>query len=211
MKGILFDLDGTLVDSLAVTFDAFNAGFIQEGARKHSPHEIMSHFGPGESEIFAKVVGKERADAASLRFQRHLDENMGQLPLHSGVPNVLEWAREAGLAMSIVTGRGWETTEMILKHHELMDRFVTVICNDHVDFPKPSPVGIELALKRMGLKPSEAMYVGDSWMDMRAARLAGCQSVAALWDLLVDRDELAAQSPDHWAEAPAAIQRIIKP
>jgi phosphoglycolate phosphatase-like HAD superfamily hydrolase len=208
VKGILFDLDGTLVDSLAVTFDAFNAGFTQEGARKHSPQEIMSYFGPGEGEIFARIVGKDRAEAASMAFQRHLDENMGLVPLHQGVPAVLEWARVSGIPLSIVTGRGWETTETILRHHGLLDRFVAVICHEHVSMSKPSPEGLRLALSKMGLEAPETIYVGDSWVDMRAARSAGCQAVAALWDLMADRDALAGQSPDHWAEAPGAIPRI---
>jgi len=208
VKGILFDLDGTLVDSLAVTFDAFNAGFVGQGGRRHSPQEIMSHFGPDEGEIFAKVLGKACAEAALQAFLKHLDENVGKVPLHAGVPAVLEWARETGIPISIVTGRGWETTEMILEHHGILDRFVTVVCNDHVPFPKPSPDGIQLALSRMGLKASEAVYVGDSWVDMRAARLAGCPGVAALWDMLADREALAGQTPDHWAEAPAALRRI---
>lgn len=208
LKGIVFDLDGTLADSLSVTFDAFNAGFERFGRKRLSPAEIMSYFGPGEGEIFAEIVGQENADEAFLTFRAHLDARLADVPLHPGVEDLLKQLQDARVPVSIVTGRSWNTTEMILNHHGLLDRFVTVIANDHVDFPKPAPQGIELALKRMELKPSEIIYVGDSHYDVVAAKRAGSGSVAALWDLLADRMTLEAHDPHHFAETPADVWRI---
>lgn len=208
LKGIVFDLDGTLVDSLSATFDAFNHGITQMGGRRHTPAEIMEYFGPGEREIFAQIVGRERAPRAYELCKAYMDENLGRAPLHGGVEELLENLKAAGVPISIVTGRSWDTTELILKHHRLLDRFVTVVANDHVDSPKPSPEGIRLALGRMRLEPSEVFYVGDSWVDIRAARSAGCPGVAALWDLMAAREHLAPHDPHHWAEKPAEIWEL---
>jgi HAD superfamily hydrolase (TIGR01549 family) len=208
LKGILFDLDGTLVDSLSVTFEAFNHGIVEQGGRRHTPHEIMAYFGPGEDKIFTRIVGPERAPAAYAACKAYLDENLDQVPLHAGVPELLEELRSSGVPVSIVTGRSWDTTEVILRHHRILEQFVTVIANDHVGSPKPSPEGIRLALSRMKLAPTEAIYVGDSWVDIRAARSAGTESVAALWDLLAKREELTPHDPHHWAERPIEILEL---
>ncbi len=210
LNGILFDLDGTLVDSLQATFDAFNHGFAAVGARAHSGEEIMAHFGPGEGEIFAKVVGAEKAAIAYEACLAYTDQNLGRVPLHAGVPEMLAAFRSAGIPMSIVTGRSWNTTEMILKHHGISADFVTVIANDHVGSPKPSPEGIELALSRMKLRPEETLYVGDSHVDVLAARRAGAGSVAALWDLLARRERLEPHGPHHWAERPSVVWEIFQ-
>lgn len=205
LKGIVFDLDGTLVDSLKVSFDAFNHGIVGCGGRQHTPQEIMRYFGTGEGQIFAQIVGEERAEEAYELSRAFTEENMGKVPLHDGIDQLLELCRGSSVPIAIVTGRSWPTTEIILKHHGLLDRFITVIASDHVNSSKPSPEGLRLALSRMGLEPGEAVYVGDSPMDVMAAHRAGTLSVAALWDLLAKREHLAPMGPHHWAVSPAEV------
>lgn len=208
LKGIVFDLDGTLVDSLSVTFDAFNHGIVRQGGRVHTPEEIIQYFGPGEGEIFGRIIGPDKAQAAYDDFREYLDRNLGNVPLHAGVEELLERIKSSGIPVAIVTGRSWNTTELILNHHRILDRFITVVANDHVASPKPSPEGIRLALSRLKLQPSEAAYVGDMWVDIRAAHSAGCQSIAALWDLMVSRDALLPHNPHHWAEKAADVWQV---
>lgn len=210
LKGIVFDLDGTLVDSLSATFDAFNHGIVSLGGRKHTPQEIMSHFGPGEGEIFARILGPDKADAAYRASREYMDANLHRVPLHEGVAELLDVLKSRSIPISIFTGRSWNTTEMILRHHGLLDRFVTVVANDHVDFPKPSPAGLHLALGRMNLDPAQVLYVGDSEVDIRAAHSAGSNGVAALWDLMADRTALERHTPHHWAESPGRVLEIYE-
>lgn len=99
---------------------------------------------------------------------------------------------------------------MILKHHRLLDRFVTIVANDHVGNPKPSPEGLFLALSRMKLDPKDVLFVGDSPVDMMASRAAGSQGVAALWDLLAKRDLLEPYQPHHWATHPVEIWGLLE-
>jgi pyrophosphatase PpaX len=208
-KGIVFDLDGTLVDSLSVTFEAFNHGFMLFGAPKLSPAEIMKYFGPGEAEIFGQIVGTENAEAAYAASKDHLNANLERTPLHEGVGDLLEKLKTAGIPISIFTGRSWPTTQMILSHHNLLDRFITVIANEHVQSPKPSPEGLYLAAERMKIEPKHLMFVGDSPSDIIASRSAGASGVAALWDLQASRDLLAPWKPHFWVEKPKDVLTLI--
>lgn len=208
--GIVFDLDGTLVDSLTFTLEAFNHGIVSQGGRALSPAEIMKYFGPGEGDIFSAILGEAKSVPAYMAYQRFVDENLHKMPLHAGVSELLEQLKTAGVPIAIFTGRSWTTTELILKHHSLLDRFITIVASDHVNMPKPSPEGLHLALSRMKLRPSDALFVGDSHFDMMAARTAGSRGVAALWDLLADRKSLEKHSPHHWAQTPGEIFEIHK-
>ncbi len=208
LKGIVFDLDGTLVDSLGVTFKGFNHALASMKVRPHSPAEIMAHFGTGEDRIFAKLVGLDRAQEAYSLFQVYMNENVNRVPLHNGIGELLENIRNEKVLTSIFTGRSWNTTETILKYHGLLNSFVTVVAHDHVEFPKPSPMGLHLALSRMKLSPEQILFVGDSPMDIIASRAAGSQGVAALWDVLANQKELEQHQPDHWATHPEDVWKI---
>ena len=209
LKGVVFDLDGTLVDSLSHSFSAFNHGFTQHGGKFHQPEEIMAYFGPGEGDIFTRVLGTEKAAAAYDSYRKFFDEKIGEMPLHKGVEELLTTLEANRIPFSIFTGRGWDTTELILKHHRILDRFITVVSSDHVNLSKPSPEGLHLALSRMKMQPKEVLFVGDSSQDIRAAHLAKSIGVAALWDSRASREELALQKPHYWAGVPMEIWEIF--
>jgi len=209
IRGIVFDLDGTLADSLSMTFDAFNHAITRLGGKRHSPQEIMAYFGAGEGAIFAKILGQERADEAYELSMKYTDEHLGEVPLFTGIPELLAKMEKAKIPCSIFTGRSWPTTQLILEHHGLSNRFETVVCHDHVRESKPSPEGLHLCLERMRLHPQEVLFVGDSHHDIRAGHSAGSRPVAALWDLLADRELLARYKPSHFAETPDELWELI--
>lgn len=209
VRGVVFDFDGTLVNSLDVTFEAFNVGIVSQGEKPMSWEDLSRHFGTGEDRIFAAILGEERAPAAFAACRTHIIENMHGIHIHDGVLEMLDALHAHGIATSIFTGRSWPTTELILRHHGWLERFVTVVANDHISHPKPSPEGLLLALERMDLKPQEVLYVGDSPLDVLAARSVGSPSVAALWDERVDQAALRALGPTYLAQYPRDLLQIL--
>ena len=139
----------------------------------------------------------------------YLDQNINRVPLHDGVGDLLAQLKARQIPIAIVTGRSWNTTEVILKHHGILGDFVTIIANDHVERPKPAPLGIQLALTRMKMDPDEIVYVGDSHVDIMAARAAGSRAVAALWDRVASRERLAVYDPHHWATHPSQLLDLV--
>lgn len=197
IKGIVFDLDGTLVDSLGVTFEAFNHGINAFGVRTQTPAEILSHFGPGEVKIIEKFVGPENVKQALKLVIQYFQSNLGRIGLHAGVTELLENLKSKRIPLAIFTGRSHPTTRMILEHHRLTQKFVTVVAHEDVKASKPHPEGLLLAVSRMGLKPDEVLFVGDSAVDLKAAHAAHATSVAAAWDSFTIREELLAEKPHH--------------
>lgn len=202
LKCILFDLDGTLVNSLPVTLNGFNHAFQEFGGRVLTPVEMMAHFGPGEREIFARILGEEYADRAEASYFSYTRSRIQEAHLFSGIDRVLKHCRIRGIPMGVVTGRGRKTTDFILDHLEIRENFACVLTHDDLTSSKPSPEGILKALKLLELQPEEALYIGDMWMDIRAAKSANCKAVSAGWDPLHDTFRAESENPDAWVATP---------
>jgi len=209
LKCILFDLDGTLVNSLAVTFNGFNHAFQKFGGKALSPVEIMAYFGPGEKEIFAKILGDEHAESAQAEYFAYTRGRLQEAPLFPGIAEVLAECRTREIPIGIVTGRGRESTHFILDHHGIRDQFGCILTHDDLSSSKPSPEGILKALEILGCKPEEALYLGDMWMDVRAAKRAGCKAFSAGWDPLHDSIRAKDEDPDACVATPAEFLALI--
>jgi pyrophosphatase PpaX len=210
LKGILFDLDGTLVDSLPITIEAFNQGFLAFGGKRLSPSELMAHFGPGERAIFSKILGEENATTAYEISRKYLLDHLTSVPLFSGVLDILTLLNEMQVPAAIFTGRGEETTELLLEHHRIRHFFKKVVAHEHVVKSKPAPDGIHLAASGLGLEPRQVIHIGDSATDLIAAAQAGSQSGAALWDARAERNQLAALEPTYLFTTPENLAEWIQ-
>jgi HAD superfamily hydrolase (TIGR01509 family) len=184
---VLFDLDGTLVDTLAICYLAFRRAVESAGGRTLGDAEIHALFGPSEDGMMQRVFprGWKRA------LKHYFEEYERLLPTCAEViPEVasaLALLRRRQVRTALVTGKSRTTAMMSVRHFGLGDAF------DAVETGAPHGVvkadAIRRLLKRWRLAPECAVYVGDAAADMRAARAAGAVAVGAAWAFGARADE----------------------
>lgn len=207
-RAIVFDLDGTVINSLSLTFAGLDHAFIQLGMRPPSAAEISKYFGRGELDILRQLLPEEQAVQAMAHYSRYLTERCHQADLHQGIRALLDRLKADAVPVALFTGRGRSTTEILLDHHKLHPHFKMIVTHDDVTDPKPSPEGLNKIGIGLGLSPAELLFIGDSPLDIRAAHYAGSVGIAALWDGLARREELEHYKPHYFAKSPGEIWDI---
>jgi HAD superfamily hydrolase (TIGR01509 family) len=178
---VVFDLDGTLVDSLPATVRCFQDAVAPALGRVPPPEEIFDRFGPADQEIVSTWVGPEHAGAALDRLYRGYAEAWRTTRPFPGVTALLEALLAAGRRLALFTGRGRASTDALLAATRLSRVFAVTVTGEEVPRPKPAPDGILAVLERLGAAAEDAVYVGDTVKDVEAARGARVLPVAALW------------------------------
>ena len=205
-RGIIFDCDGTLINSIGKTMESFQYALRKVDHKSYSNEDIQKYFGSGADRIFKNLLKDEtKAGAAFDYYLAHQYELANQMDLHFGISELLDVIQEENIPISIVTGRHARDLEIVLARHQLTARFVTLVTDSDVAKSKPSPEGLLLAAERMGLDPKNTFYVGDSKIDIQAARAAGSKGVAAMWDNLTVLDDMKKENPDFIAETPMDV------
>lgn len=200
MRAVLFDLDGTLIDTVALIRESMRYA-TREVLGVTLPDEVLMHnvgiplltqmreFSPEHAEELVTVY---RAHNAEVH-----DELIAEYP---GTEAVLGELAERGLPLGIVTSKSSPVALRGIRLFGLEHYFSAIVCADHVERHKPDPFPVLEGARLLGQDPRACMYVGDSPHDMRAAIDAGAVSVAALWGafeaerVLEPRPEFAVQN-----------------
>jgi pyrophosphatase PpaX len=213
---VLFDLDGTLVDTFTLYLEAYSRALETHLGRRPELDDFITHRPSSELHFLRGWVGDEAAERCHRAMQEHYRELHGSHceGIYPGVREMLAALRAGGLRLGVVTGKGRATWEITGARLDLGE-FEVVVTEDDVPRPKPDPAGLRLALEAMGAAPAEAVYVGDSLSDMQAGRTAGMRIGAALWPKTAPgeaerfRAELAPLAPDFYFARPAAVTRAL--
>jgi phosphoglycolate phosphatase len=210
---LVWDMDGTLLDSTVVVPAAFVAAVRELGGPGVGPEEVVASYSRGTPEvILAHLVGRELALEETEVYYRNLKDV--EVAPYPGVAHVLGALRESGRAVAVFTGASSRAGAMLLRAAGLdVD---VLIGGDHVQRPKPAGDGLILAAEQLGVAPADLAYIGDSPLDLRAAAAAGSVSAAAAWGHQYDgaepsdatltrpEDALRLLRGDHDGERPAA-------
>jgi pyrophosphatase PpaX len=179
LAAVLFDLDGTLVDTLPICYLAFRGALEDAGAATMTDDEIHALFGPSEEGMMQRVLPEdwERVLPAYFDEYRRL---LGSCPaVVSELVDALALLRQRRIRTALVTGKSRVTAIMSIQHFGLDDAFDAIECG--------SPQGVVKAdvirrlLARWNISPADAVYVGDGAADMVAAREAGVLAAGAAW------------------------------
>ena len=182
MKNIIFDVDRTLVDSYGPELSTLNeALYLATG--KHYSDDVMKQLTVLPTDEFFQTLGIH--DCETLNSINHYwGELLKKQPvaMFPDVPEMLTFLSEQNTFLGIVTSRTYEELEEISDFMMILPIFSSVITSDLVKQPKPNPESILTILKKFQLDPKETVYVGDSKVDMLAAKSSGVLFAYASWD-----------------------------
>ncbi|HUF13392.1 MAG TPA: HAD-IA family hydrolase [Longimicrobiales bacterium] len=212
---VLFDLDGTLVDTKRLYLECYRRAVEPRLARRPSDEELLALRPRSEIRFLASLVAPTEVAGCRADFYEYYD---ALHPSHfdgvyEGVATLLEGLRSAGHRVGIVTGksrRAWEITGPVAQ----LGPFDVIVLDDDVDDAKPDPHGIRIALERLDTPAACAVYIGDTMSDVLAARAAGVTPVAATWGRRSDREGFAARALEAGAvlaHRPADVFDAVRP
>ena len=183
LRGVLIDLDGTLMDTAPDLAAAANRMRADVGLPPLPLARIAAFVGKGAEVLVHRALTDDpdgRADAAAFArgraaFYAHYHfENGRQAVVFDGVPQALAQLQARGLRLACVTNKPREFTLPLLARMALAPLFDTVVAGDEVAEKKPHPALLLEACRRLGLRPAEVILIGDSVNDAQAAHAAGC-------------------------------------
>ena len=175
----LFDLDGTLVDSTEAVVSCMKKTAQDMGGEVTDEVELRASFGKGLINTLVPWVPEGKVDEAVEQYLRNFPEYVQKnIKLYDGVVELLDHLQEKNIPMAVITGNKEFEANALFDQLNFGRYFPVVICADTIPFQKPSPEPVVEALKRLGMNPAEAVFVGDSEHDVRAGRLAGVKTIA---------------------------------
>jgi 2-phosphoglycolate phosphatase len=198
---VLFDFDGTLIDSYPAIAATVNFVRAAHGAPPLSVDEVKVHVGRGADYLLVHTVPGYRADADQARYREHHESVMRDLTtLLPGATAVLAALRQAGKRLGLCSNKPRRFSVELLRHLGLADAFEVVLGPEDVAQPKPAPDMLIAALQRLRLPADRVLYVGDMTVDIETARGAG----VAVWVVPTGSDTRAALDaarPDRMLDA----------
>lgn len=194
---ILFDLDGTLLDTLADIAASANEALLQFGFARHPVGAYRQFVGAGVRRLFAQALPPAAATtdqiarcAEAFRAAYGRRWNAETRP-YAGIPELLDALTRRGMPLSVLSNKPHAFTLQCVGHYFPATEFRMVLGEGPETPPKPDPAGANRIIAAMGLPASRVLYVGDTPIDMQAARAAGARPVGALWGFR-SRDEIVA-------------------
>lgn len=210
IQTVLFDLDGTLIDSIRLILDSYHHTLAAHGIPPRTDEDWLRGVGTPLNVQFAEWrddLGKLEAMVATYRdYNRAHHDRM--VTVYPGVVAAIGAIRAAGRRTGLVTSKNRQGALRGLTLVRLESMMDVLVCADEVTNPKPHPEPVEKAVTLLGADPGTTVYVGDSIHDMVSGRAAGVRTAAALWGPF-GREHLELATPDYWLETPADLLTLL--
>ena len=206
-KAVLFDLDGTLVDSVGAYLEVARIAakvYELEVTEDQVRRALATGANFWKGIVTDETVRKALFVHAAREWPRVLREHGKVFP---GLAATLDALKARGIALGIVSGARPEVLELL---HEVLDRFDAVVLGPDVSQRKPHPEGLLKCLQKLGVAPDAALYVGDTPLDIQASRAAGMRAVGVLTGA-GDSALLSAHEPDRLVASHAKLAGILQP
>jgi phosphoglycolate phosphatase len=199
IAAVVFDMDGTLLDSLAVQLESYRLAILESGGRARSHEEILDSFTVGPAAIMLEaLIERPVGEEAVTRYEAHLRERAINVQPYAGVATALR-KLSTRFRLGVFTAANTSAAETLLEVAGLLPFFDVVVGADRAGRTKPSPDGLLLACEALDTRPTDTAYVGDGPSDMVVARACGALGVAAGWghQFTADREaDVMVATPD---------------
>ena len=195
IKSVIFDMDGTIIDSLPLCVEAFRQAVEPMVQRSVSEEEILAAFGPSDEGTIRQFV-PDAVETCMERFLHHyrrLHSVMCPKPF-DGIVDILDWLQSQRIPIGLVTGKGPRSLAVTLEELGLEHYFDAIETGSPLRANKPE--GLRKVLDKFQLLPNEAVYIGDIANDITACREVSMPIYSAAWAKTVNLSSLQAVGPD---------------
>jgi phosphoglycolate phosphatase len=211
---VLFDLDGTLIDSAPDLAGAANDMRVARGLASLDHALLRPMVGAGARGMVGRAMGVAPGDADfdTLRDEflaRYEARMTRETRVFAAMQPVLATLQRLAVPWGIVTNKATRFTSPLVAALGLHELAATLVCGDTTPHAKPHPEPLLEAARRMGRPASDCVYVGDDLRDVQAGRAAGMATVAAAWGYLGEGDHIDDWGADHVIESPAELLTLL--
>jgi len=209
-RPVLFDLDGTLIDSVRLILDSYHHVTREHGLAPRTDDEWLAGLGTPLVAQFRQYVDDEPLMQELIKTYRayNLAHHDTRVTIYPGIMEMMREIKRRGHPTALVTSKNRSGAERGLKLVGLTPHFDVLVGADDVTNPKPHPEPVHLALERLGVSGEGALFIGDSTHDVHAGNAAGVATVAVLWGPF-SRAHLAPSNPTHWIEQPHELLALL--
>jgi pyrophosphatase PpaX len=210
LRTFLFDLDGTLIDSVRLILDSYHHTLASHGLPPRTDEDWLRGVGTPLRAQFAEWHDDpERLEALIATYREYnLAHHDRMITIFPGVLEAMREVKARGASTGLVTSKNQQGALRGLRLVGLHEMIDIMVCADDVENPKPHPEPVERAVRLLGADPETTVYIGDSIHDMRSGRAAGVKIAAVLWGPF-GREHLAHAEPDYWLERPEEIVQLV--
>ncbi|MGH3078365.1 MAG: HAD-IA family hydrolase [Gaiellaceae bacterium] len=207
---VLFDLDGTLIDSGPIILASMRHATRTVLGREIAYGELAATVGGQGLVSQMRALDPDRVDELVEVYKEHNDPLHETLQAFEGFLDVLPRLRAEGRRLGIVTAKRHRTVQLALdRFPELAEQFEVVVGYEDTDRHKPAPDPVLAALDRLEAPAGDAAYVGDSPFDIQAAKAAGTFSVAVAWGGIHPDERLLEEEPDAFVRTPVELLDVL--
>lgn len=214
LRAVLFDMDGTLLDSAPDFIAVCQAMRLERGLAAVDDQLIREQISGGAramvASAFSMAPEADGFEDLRLEFLQRYQQHCAVLTRpFAGIEPLLADIEHARLVWGVATNKPLRFAEPIMQQLGLAQRSAVLVCPDHVSRSKPDPEMILLACAKIGITPNATLFVGDDARDIEAGRAAGCKTVAVTWGYIHPDD-----NPSHWGadaiiEHPAELRTLL--
>jgi phosphoglycolate phosphatase len=212
LRAVLFDLDGTLADTLADLANATNWALAQLGCPTHPTDSYRLKVGDGARQLCARALPPDKqglVDEVLRLMRQHYDQHCFDMTkLYPEIPELISALTERRYSLAVLSNKPDDFTKRMIAHYFRPSPFA-VVRGQLPNVPlKPDPTAALQIAQELGIPPAHWLYLGDTNTDMRTARGAGMRAVGVLWGFR-DREELLESGAEHVVATPQEVPTLL--